>query len=130
MGLSTACCLAAEALITAVETPVCLRFGQTKATQWLPLVVFALVLGPGLALGASGLLDGDALVAGSLADLSALTDTPLGALACSGALLVLAAAALCISTPVSIRLYEHRELQGAGGGLRKVSPGAPHQACR
>lgn len=110
MGLSTACCLAAGALIAAVETPVYLRFGQTKATQWLPLVVFALVFGSSLVLGASGLLDGDALTSGGLAGLLALADTPLGALACSGALLVLAAAALCISALVSIKLYEHREL--------------------
>lgn len=110
MALATAACLAIGALIAGVETPVYFRFGQTKAAQWLPVIIFALIFGSSFIIGSTGLLDGGMSFGGHIASLLEFASTPLGTAVCSGALVAFALVVLGVSALVSIKLYEGREL--------------------
>ena len=85
------------------------RFGQTKATQYLPMMTVLIFIIPMLIIG-SGVLDDAAVSMETLAELLKLIETPAGTAAC---MVVFAAASLVvlgISAAVSLRIYARREL--------------------
>ena len=98
------------AVVASVVTPIYFRLGQTRATQILPTIIALLFVVPVVVLGNSGMLDGGIpgmeLVSGALE----LLETPAGMAIGCVILVVLSAAALCISAAVSLKLYEKREL--------------------
>lgn len=107
MAFATAFCLVMGSVVAGVVTPVFFRFGQTRATQYLPMVVVLVFVCPMVLLGGSGALDdAPAQLAGPLS----FIESPAGVAAfCAGSVAV-SAAVLCASAAVSLRLYERREL--------------------
>lgn len=110
MVFSCALCAVIGSGIAAVETPVYLRFGQTKATQWIPMISVILFIGPMMILGATGGLGNFAGIADALIAVFAFIETPLGAITSLAASLVAVFLILGVSAAISIRLYERREL--------------------
>ena len=47
-------CMLMGVVVASVETPIYVRFGQTKATQWVPLITIVLFIAPFLLFGGSG----------------------------------------------------------------------------
>lgn len=109
--LATSFCLAMGALIAAIETPIFFTFGHTKATQWLPMItVLLLFVAPMLIVNGTGILDGGTLSMEAFTQLLGFLETPAGVAAFCGIAVVFAAAVLGISSAVSLKLYERREL--------------------
>lgn len=104
-------CIFMGSFVAGVVTPLYFRFGQSKATQYLPLIMvlvfFAL---PVSLIGNSGLLDGGIVGTDALTSLLAFIETPAGVAASMVVLLAASALVLAVSAAVSLRLYERREL--------------------
>ncbi|MBM6786431.1 ABC-2 transporter permease [Collinsella tanakaei] len=110
MVFSCALCAVIGSGIAAIETPVYLRFGQTKATQWIPMISVILFIAPMMILGATGGLGNFAGIADALSAVFAFIETPLGAITSLAVSLVAVFLILGVSAAISIRLYERREL--------------------
>ena len=103
-------CMRMGVVVASVETPIYVRFGQTKATQWVPLITIVLFIAPFLLFGGSGLFESGAISMQSLRQLFAFLETPQGLAMWCVAAIVIAALVLTLSIAVSIKLYERREL--------------------
>lgn len=110
MILSAGALFAVGSLCAAVETPLFFRFGNTRATQYLPLVPLVALLCPIIVLGGSGMIDESTLTVEGIAGALSSVWSPAGAAACLVGLLALSAALLGLSAAVSLRVYETREL--------------------
>ena len=110
MVFSCALCAIVGSGVAAIEEPVYFRFGQTKATQWIPMISVFLFIGPMVILGATGGLDNFAGIADAIRDIFAFIETPLGVTVSLVVALCIAAVFLGISAAVSLKLYEKREL--------------------
>ena len=100
---------AVGSLCAAVEVPLFFRFGNTRATQYLPLVPLFVLLCPIIVLGGSGMIDESTLTVEGLAGALSLVWSPAGAAACLIGLLALSAGSLALSAALSLKLYETRE---------------------
>ncbi|MBM6952862.1 ABC-2 transporter permease [Enorma phocaeensis] len=107
-------CMAMGSTISSIVTPIYFRLGQTKATQYIPMIVLLIFIVPFLVLGGTGVLDAGSVhlegIMRVLAEVLAFIETPAGVAAFSGAALVFVLAVLGISATVSLKLYESREL--------------------
>ncbi|HBG3382974.1 TPA: ABC-2 transporter permease, partial [Clostridioides difficile] len=104
-------CIFMGSFVAGVVTPLYFRFGQSKATQYLPLImVLVFFVLPVSLIGNSGLLDGGIVGTDALTSLLAFIETPAGVAASMGVLLAASALVLAVSAAVSLRLYERREL--------------------
>lgn len=101
-------CMFMGSVVASVITPVYFRFGQTKATQYLPMMTVLIFIIPMLIAG-SGVLD-DAASMETLAELLKLIETPAGTAACMAVFAAASLAVLGISAAVSLRFYARREL--------------------
>ena len=109
MGLSAGALFAVGSLCAAVEVPLFFRFGNTRATQYLPLVPLFVLLCPIIVLGGSGMIDESTLTVEGLAGALSLVWSPAGAAGCLIGLLALSAGSLALSAALSLKLYETRE---------------------
>ena len=103
-------CMLMGVVVASVETPIYVRFGQTKATQWVPLITIVLFIAPFLLFGGIGLFESGAISMESLRQFFAFLETPQGLAMWCAAALVIATLVLTLSIAVSIKLYERREL--------------------
>lgn len=101
-------CMFMGSVVASVITPVYFRFGQTKATQYLPMMTVLIFIIPMLIAG-SGVLD-DAASMETLAELLKLIETPAGTAACMAVFAAASLVVLGISAAVSLRFYARREL--------------------
>lgn len=109
MCLSAGALFAVGSLCAAVEVPLFFRFGNTRATQYLPLVPLFVLLCPIIVLGGSGMIDESTLTVEGLAGALSLVWSPAGAAGCLIGLLALSAGSLALSAALSLKLYETRE---------------------
>ncbi len=98
-------CFLGGSFVASVVTPLYFRFGQTRATQYLPLISVLLFIIPIVAL--SG-LDVDGMA--HIASLLSFIESPTGVAASSGVMVAAALALMAVSSLASLKLYEHREL--------------------
>ena len=110
MVFSCAVCTIIGSAVASIETPVYFRLGQTKATQWIPMISVFLFIGPMVILGATGGLDNFAGIADAVRGLFAFIETPVGVVTSMAVAIALACIILGISAAVSLKLYEQREL--------------------
>lgn len=110
MSLSAGALFAVGSLCAAVEVPLFFRFGNTRATQYLPLVPLVALLCPIIVLGGSGMIDESTLTPEGIASALSFVWSPAGMAACLVGLAALSAALLGISAAISLKLYETREL--------------------
>ena len=107
-------CMVVGSTIASIVTPVYFRLGQTKATQFIPMIVVIVFICPFVVLGGSGMLDAGAVhlegIMRVLADTLTLIETPQGVTALAVAALVFTLAVLGVSSAISLKLYERREL--------------------
>lgn len=103
-------CMMMGSVVAAVETPIFFRFGQTKATQWIPMVTVLLFIAPFVLVGRSGMLDSGAVSMQSIAGLLAFIETPTGLALWVCVAVAISAVALGVSAYASVKLYETREL--------------------
>lgn len=106
---AAAFCVLVGSFVASVVSPMYFKFGQTKATQWLPAMIFLALYAPVVVLGASGALD-TMVSTGVLAEALAFIETPAGLAIFVVAACVAALVLLGISAAVSLRLYATREL--------------------
>ena len=111
---ATMFCMVMGSLIASIVTPIYFRLGQTKATQYIPMIVVILFIFPFVVLGGSGILDGGTVqlegMMRVLVDVLAFVETPAGVAAFSAVAVVFVLAVLAVSSAVSLKLYEKREL--------------------
>lgn len=110
MMFACALCAVIGSGVAAIETPIFMRFGQTKATQWIPMISVFLFIGPMVILGATDGLGNFAGIADAVRAVFAFIETPLGVAASIAVSLVAVFLILGISAAVSLRLYNRREL--------------------
>ena len=110
MVFSCAVCTIIGSAVASIETPVYFRLGQTKATQWIPMISVFLFIGPMVILGATGGLDNFAGIADAVRGLFAFIETPVGVVTSMAVAIALACIILGISAAVSLKFYEQREL--------------------
>ena len=110
MGFTALACLTVGSLFAALEVPLYFRFGNTTATQYLPLVPILAVVCPIIVLAGSGTIDVSTLSPEALAGALGLVASPAGVAACVVGMLALSAVLLGISAAISLHLYERREL--------------------
>ncbi len=110
MVFSCAICTIIGSAVASIETPIYFRLGQTKATQWIPMISVFLFIGPMVILGATGGLDNFAGIADAVRGLFAFIETPIGVVTSMAVAIVVACIILGISAAVSLKLYEQREL--------------------
>lgn len=104
-AMTLAYCGAMGFVIASVAMPVFFKFGQTKATQWLPIIMMFLGIAPFLIVGIMG--DG-ALAA--LDRILSFTETPDGLTAYAVGALVFGLACYVVSALISLRVYKARDL--------------------
>lgn len=92
-------------VMMAVVLPFLFKWGSTKLTQRLPLIVLAVAVAPMFVLGS--LEDADV---GALATFLSWLETPAGVAATAAVAVLVAAVALAASVAISVRVYEKREL--------------------
>ncbi len=111
---ATMFCLVMGSVIASIVTPIYFRLGQTKATQYIPLIVVLIFIVPFLIINGTGVLDAGSIhlssIMRALSDPLAFIETPAGVGAFSAVALVLSLSVLAASAAVSLRLYEKREL--------------------
>lgn len=107
--MATSLCVIVGSIIAGIETPIYFRFGQTKATQWLPMITVLLFCGPIMLLGSGAQID-LSVVQAARDLLVFVTENLLGAIAFLAAGFIIAAIILFISAAVSLKLYNKREL--------------------
>ena len=110
MVFSCALCAIVGSGVAAIETPIYLRFGQTKATQWIPMISVLLFISPAIILGATGGLGNFAGIADTIRGIFAFIETPVGAAVSLVVALAVSAIILGISAAISLALYDRREL--------------------
>lgn len=100
-----AVCVCIGTILSGVILPAYFKFGQTKATQWLPFIMLLPSVAPWLVIGMMG---------GSMPELSVKAIETLwetGGFGMAGVLaLVISALLYCVSAYVSIKVYEARDL--------------------
>ena len=110
MVFSCALCAIVGSGVAAIETPIYLRFGQTKATQWIPMISVLLFISPAIILGATGGLGNFAGIADTIRGIFAFIETRVGAAGSVVVALAVSAIILGISAAISLALYDRREL--------------------
>lgn len=98
-------CSAMGFIIASVCMPVFFRFGQTKATQWLPFIMMFLGVAPFMIVGFMG----DEAIAALQGALS-FAETLEGLAGFAGGALLLGAACYAVSALISLRVYVTRDL--------------------
>ncbi len=98
-------CVCIGTILSGVILPAYFKFGQTKATQWLPFIMLLLSIAPWAVIGMTG---------GSMSELSVKAIETLWETGGFGMVGVLALAIsvlfYCVSAYVSIKVYEARDL--------------------
>lgn len=102
-GLLACACIGLA--LSSVTLPAYFKFGQTKATQWLPFIMLLLNVAPFVVIG---LMGGEAA---ALLDRAMMASRQTGGFGALGlGVLAIALAAYAASAFVSVRLYEARDL--------------------
>lgn len=105
-GLFTlAFCSAMGFVIASVSMPVFFKFGQTKATQWLPFIMMFLGVAPFLIVGFMG---EEAMAAAQQA--LSFAETPEGLAMIAAGALLFGLACYAVSALISLRVYKARDL--------------------
>lgn len=106
VGLFTlAFCSAVGFVIASVSMPVFFKFGQTKATQWLPFIMMFLGVAPLMIVGFMG---GEAMMAAQRA--LAFAQTPEGLAAFAAGACAFGLVCYAVSCVISLRIYSARDL--------------------
>ncbi len=106
VGLFTlAFCSAVGFVIASVSMPVFFKFGQTKATQWLPFIMLFLGVAPFMIVGFMG---GEAMMAAQRA--LAFAETPEGLAAFAAGACAFGLVCYAVSCVISLRIYSARDL--------------------
>ena len=106
VGLFTlAFCSAVGFVIASVSMPVFFKFGQTKATQWLPFIMMFLGVAPFMIVGFMG---GEAMMAAQRA--FAFAQTPEGLAAFAAGACAFGLVCYAVSCVISLRIYSARDL--------------------
>lgn len=98
-------CGAMGFIIASVSMPVFFKFGQTKATQWLPFIMMFLGVAPFMVVG---FLGEEAI--GALEQAMSFAETPEGLAAFSTGACAFGLACYIVSALVSLRVYKGRDL--------------------
>lgn len=104
-GLILAVCGTMGMLTASVSIPVFFKFGQTKATQWLPFIMVFLGMALFLVVG----IIGEEAVSAAQEALS-FVETPEGMMTFVAGALVFGVACYVVSALVSLRVYRSRDL--------------------
>lgn len=104
-GFTFAVCGAMGMLTASVSMPVFFKFGQTKATQWLPFIMVLLGMAPFMVVGFMG---EDAMTAAQQA--LSFVETPEGLMLFAAGALIFGVACYTVSALVSLRVYKARDL--------------------
>lgn len=92
-------------VIASVSMPVFFKFGQTKATQWLPFIMMFLGVAPFMIVG---FLGEEAI--GALQQAMSFAESPEGLAAFAGCACAFGLACYVVSALVSLRVYKARDL--------------------
>lgn len=98
-------CSAMGFVIASVSMPVFFKFGQTKATQWLPFIMMFLGVAPVMA---GGFMGEEAIV--PMQQALSFAETPEGLTSFTVGALIFGAVCYAVSALVSLRVYKAREL--------------------
>ena len=98
-------CSAMGFIIASVSMPVFFKFGQTKATQWLPFIMMFLGVAP---FALVGFLGKDAMAAAERA--LSFAETPEGLAAFAAGALVFGLVCYAVSALISLHIYKARDL--------------------
>lgn len=98
-------CSAMGFVISSVSMPVFFKFGQTKATQWLPFIMMFLGVAPVMA---GGFMGEEAIV--PMQQALSFAETPEGLTSFTVGALIFGAVCYAVSALVSLRVYKAREL--------------------
>lgn len=104
-GFTFAVCGAMGMLTASASMPVFFKFGQTKATQWLPFIMVLLGMAPFMVVGFMG---EDAMAAAQQA--LSFVETPEGLMLFATGALIFGVACYAVSALVSLRVYKARDL--------------------
>ena len=104
-GSTLAVCGAMGMLTASVSMPMFFKFGQTKATQWLPFIMVLLGMAPFMVVGFMG---EEALVAAQQA--LSFAETPEGLMSFAVGAVVFGVVCYIVSALVSLRVYKARDL--------------------
>ena len=100
-----ALCSAMGFVIASVSMPVFFKFGQTKATQWLPFIMMFLGVAPFMVVGFMG---EEAILA--MQQALSFAETPEGLTSFAMGALIFGVACYIVSALVSLRVYKARDL--------------------
>ena len=100
-----ALCSAMGFVIASVSMPVFFKFGQTKATQWLPFIMMFLGVAP---LMVSGFMGEEAIMA--MQQALSFAETPEGLTSFAMGALIFGVVCYIVSALVSLRVYKARDL--------------------
>lgn len=98
-------CSAMGFVTASVSMPVFFKFGQTKATQWLPFIMMFLGVAPVMA---GGFMGEEAIV--PMQQALSFVETPEGLASFAMGALIFGAVCYAVSALVSLRVYKAREL--------------------
>ena len=98
-------CSAMGFVNASVSMPVFFKFGQTKATQWLPFIMMFLGVAPVMA---GGFMGEEAIV--PMQQALSFVETPEGLTSFTVGALIFGAVCYAVSALVSLRVYKAREL--------------------
>lgn len=98
-------CSAMGFVTASVSMPVFFKFGQTKATQWLPFIMMFLGVAPVMA---GGFMGEEAIV--PMQQALSFAETPEGLTSFTVGALIFGAVCYAVSALVSLRVYKAREL--------------------
>lgn len=104
-GFTLAVCSAMGMLTASVSMPMFFKFGQTKATQWLPFIMVLLGMAPFMVVGFMG---EEALVAAQQA--LSFAETPEGLMSFAVGAVVFGVVCYVVSALVSLQVYKARDL--------------------
>lgn len=104
-GFTFAVCGAMGMLTASASMPVFFKFGQTKATQWLPFIMVLLGMAPFMVVG---FLGEDTMAAAQQA--LSFVETPEGLMLFATGALIFGVACYVMSALVSLRVYKARDL--------------------
>ena len=104
-AMTLAYCGAMGFVIASVAMPVFFKFGQTKATQWLPIIMMFLGVAPVMA---GGFMGEEAIV--PMQQALSFAETPEGLTSFTVGALIFGAVCYAVSALVSLRVYKAREL--------------------
>lgn len=104
-GFTFAVCGAMGMLTASASMPVFFKFGQTKATQWLPFIMVLLGMAPFMVVG---FLGEDTMAAAQQA--LSFVETPEGLMLFATGALIFGVVCYIVSALVSLRVYKARDL--------------------